>query len=256
MDLAKYEELTGTTVPAGDVGRVTATINRVNAQLESLLGYPLDPAENLDITELGKVQYQVLYPYYPYYPIDPDNLLPPDVAEGVFRLFPYNEDDIYVKTDPFTNVYHVKLVQAVNDDEFITIIDLNDYTIKRLKKFGKYIQEQFGWFRWNWYSWLVGNLGKDNGMLIAVDGDWADGTNLPNDLLYLWADMVTYYSSEDVSVTGNIKSESVNGHSWSKTNAGGGKGEDLSPERSASGLKTLAQYAGPNGTLANRVRVL
>jgi hypothetical protein len=78
---------------------------------------------------------------------------------------------------------------------------------------------------------------------------------MPSDLAYLWADMVTYYSSDTVSVTGNIKSESVNGHSWSFSNAGGGKGIDLSPEQSDVGSKTLAQYAGPNGTAALRVRV-
>ena len=250
MDLAKYQELTGNTVSEADTARYTAVINRVNATLESALGYSLDPDQNLDITELGKVQFQGALPLYP---IDVNNLLPPDTATGTYRMFRYNDKDLYIKTDPFTSVYAVKLVQVASDDQFITICDLTDYTVKRTRKFGKYVEKQLVWFTWQWYSWLLDNLGQDNGLQVAVDGDWADEDNIPNDLLYLWTDMIDYYSSDNVSVTGNIKSESVNGHSWSVSNAGGGKGVDLAPEQSDAGLKTIAQYAGPNGNVVNRI---
>lgn len=250
MDLAKYQELTGNTVSAGDTDKYTAVINRVNSLLESALGYSLDPTQNLDITELGKVQFQGGYPLYP---IEMDNLLPPDTVTGSYRLFPYNESDIYIRTDPVANIYHVKLVQVVNGGKFITISDLTDYTSKRIRKFSKFIEKQLVWFSWQWYSWLITNLGQDNGLLIAIDGDWANASNIPNDIWYLWADMVDYYASDNVSVTGNIKSESVNGHSWSTGNAGGGKGVDLSPEQSDAGLNTLKQYAGPNGLSVNRI---
>jgi hypothetical protein len=250
VDLSKYQELTGTTVAEGDTARYNAVIRRTSALLESALGYSLSPSKNLDKQELGKVQFEGQYPYYP---INVNNLLDPDEQDGEYRLFPYNENDIYIKTDPFSNIYHVKLVQPLNDDEFVTISDLTDYTNKRTRNFGKYIEKQLGWFTWNWYSWLMQNLGQDNGLLIAIDADWLSCTDMPMDLQYLWADMVTYYASDEVSVTGNIKSESVNGHSWSKTNAGGGKGVDLSPDQSPSGLNIIAQYAGPNGTLATRI---
>lgn len=252
MDLAKYKELTGTTVATGDEARYNAIIRRTNGLLESALGYSMTPSKNIDKQELGKVQFEGQYPYYP---LQLDSLLPADEVEGSYRLFPYNENDIYLKTDPSANIYHVKLVQVLNDDEFVTIWDFKDYTSKTTRKFGKFIEKQVGWFTWNWYAWLMQNLGGGNGLLVAVDADWLSCNNMPSDLAYLWADMVTYYSSDEVTVTGNIKSESVNGHSWSKTNAGGGKGADLSPDQSAAGANILAQYAGPNGTAAIRIPV-
>jgi hypothetical protein len=250
VDLAKYQELTGTTVAEGDKARYNAVIRRTNALLESALGYSLAPKKNLDKEELGKAQFEGLYPYFP---LRVDTLLPPDEVEGSYRLFPYNERDTYIKTDPYKNVYQVKLVQPLNDDEFVTYTDLKDFVSKKARNFGKYIERQYSWFRWDWYPWLLNNLGQDNGLLVAVDADWLNCNNMPSDLAYLWADMVTYYSSDTFSVSGNLKSESVNGHSWSFSNAGGGKGVDLSPEQSASGLTTIAQYAGPNGTLATRI---
>jgi hypothetical protein len=249
VDLAKYEELTGTTVATGDIARYTAIINRANASLSSLLGYPLDSTQNLDIEELGKVQFEGQYPYYP---IDPTKLLPPDTQTGTYKLFPYNESDIFLPVDPFTNAYHVKLVQRYSPDKFVTFTTLSDWTQKNTSLFGKYIERQVGWFIWGWYTWLIENLGKDNGLLLAIDGDWLDQDSFPLDLMYLWTDMVTYYTSDEVSVIGNIKSESVNGHSWSRANAGGGNAS-LAPEQTPTGLKILAQYAGPNGTLATRI---
>lgn len=245
MDLEKYTELTGTTVAEADKTRYNAAIRRANALLESALGYSLSPNKNFDKEELGKVQFQGAYPYYPY---ELSTLLPPDKIEETYRLFNYNDKDIYIKTDPARNIYHVKLVQAINDDRFVTIWDLNDFTSKNTRNFGKYIQRETGWFNWNWYSWLIDRIGNGNGLLVAVDAEWLSCYNMPSDLSYLWADMVTYYSSEDVSVTGNLKSESVNGHSYSFEKA-------VAPETDQINAKILAQYAGPNGTAATRVRV-
>lgn len=251
MDLAKYEELTGNTVPASEQGRVNATIVRANALLESLLGYSLSSSQNIDKTEIGKVQFEGGIPLYP---VNTGELLPPDTAVGTYRLFYYNDKDLYLKSDPTRNIYHVKLVQALNDDQFVTIVDLEDFTAKRYGKFGKFIQRSTGWFNWNWYGWLINRLGNGNGLMVAVDAEWLNEDNMPQDLAFLWADMVAYYSDENYSVSGSLKSESVTGHSWSRNTAGGGKGVDLSPEQSDAGMKTLSQYVGPNGTLAFRNR--
>lgn len=250
MNLETYQNLTGITVAEGDKARYNAVIRRTTAMLEAALGYSLVPSKNLDNQELGKVTFEGQLPYYP---LNENSLLPADEQDGEYRLFPYNEHDIYLRIDPAANIYHVKLVQAVNDDEFITVTDLKSTTSKRTGSFTKHIEKQTGWFTWSWYGWLTRNVGLGNGLLVAVDADWLDCTNMPEDLQYLWADMVTYYSDTNISVTGNIKSESVNGHSWSRTNAGGGTSGDLSPEQSASGKSTIAQYAGPNGTLGARI---
>ncbi len=250
MDLTKYTELTGTTVSETDKQRYNAAIRKVNGVLETALGYSLIPSKNIDKEELGKVQFQGAYPYYP---IDTSNLLDADEQSGEYRLFDYNEKDPYLITDPFRNVYHVKLVQSRNDDQFVTIMDLSNYAMKNARKFGKYIQRETAWFNWDWYGWLVQQLGNGSGLMVAVDGDWLNCNNMPDDLAYLWADMVSYYSNPDYSVSGSLKSESVNGHSWTRNNAGGGKGVDLSPEQSEGGLSVLAQYAGPNGKKATRI---
>lgn len=242
MDLAKYEELTGTTVADSQKARVNASIRRANVLLESALGFSLSPNKNIDKEELGKVQFQGAYPYYPW---SQQQLLPADEQEADYRLFYYNPLDPYIKTDPARNIYHVKLVQAQNDDQFVTIMDLNDFTSKTSGKFGKYIQKSASWFNWNWYNWLTNQIGNGNALMVAVDADWMTCNNMPDDLAFIWADMVSYYSSEDISVTGNLKSESVNGHSYSYEKA-------VAPEEVVATQKILRAYAGPNGSAASR----
>lgn len=249
MDLAKYTELTGEAVAIADETRYKAVIRRTNALLESALGYSLAPNKNLEKKELGKIQFQGVYPYFP---IQQADLLPADEQEGSYRLFNYKELDTFIQTDPTSNIYHVKLVRVQNDDSFITVFDLNDFTSKTSLGFGKWIQRSASWFNWNWYNHIVAEVGNGNGLMVAVDADWLTCKNMPADLAYVWADMVTYYSSDNVSVIGNIKSESINGHSYSFTNAGGGKGEDFAPHQSPQGIATVKQYAGPKGLLASR----
>lgn len=249
VDLAKYQELTGKTVSEADKARVTATIRKVTAKLETALGYSLSDSKNIYKEEIGKVQFQGGYPYYPW---SEQTLLPADEEEGNYRLFYYNPVDPYLKTDPARNIYHVKLVQVQNDDEFVTIMDLNDFHSKNARKFGRFIQKSASWFNWTWYNWLTEQLGNGTSLVVAVDADWLTCKNMPNDLAYLWTDMVDYYSDENYSVSGSLKSESVTGHSWTRANAGGGKGEDLAPQDTAENAKILTSYAGPNGTAASR----
>lgn len=248
MDLDKYQELTGNTVAEADKGRVNAAIRKTQAKLETALGYSLS-SKNIDKEELGKLQFQGGYPYYP---VNEQTLLDADEEDGQYRLFYYNPVDPYIKIDPARNIYHVKLVLAQNDDEFITVMDLKNFTSKNTRKFGKFLQKSSDWFNWSWYNWLTDQLGNGTGLLVAVDADWLTCKNIPDDLAYLWTDMIDYYSNPEFSVSGTIKSESVNGHSWTRANAGGGKGEDLAPQDTADSSKILAYYAGPNGAASPR----
>ena len=248
MDLEKYIELTGETVDASKEAKVNATIRRTRAQLESLLGYSLTP-ENL-YTELGKVQFQGYLPVLN----NTDNLLPADEQEGTYKLFAYNEKDDFIHVDPFINLYHVKLVKPLNNGEFITVVDFDNVVAKHERGgIGRFIERYWEWFTWAWYKTylLSWTSESDAGLMIAVDADWIDC--YPDDILYIWADMVTYYSDDEVSVTGNIKSESVDGHSWSRGTTG--KGEDLPPQEQPSAQGLLARYVGPYGAIArNPVR--
>lgn len=248
MDLDKYKELTGETVLPEREAKVTATIRRTKAMLESMLGYTLSP-ENL-YTEIGKVQFEGFLPIIGKI----DNFLPADEQQGTYKLFPYNEKDDFIHVDPFTNVYHVKLVKPLNDGDFVTVSDLDNVIAKYERHgFARFVERYWEWFTWQWYrTYLLSfTSASDAGLMIAVDADWID--EYPKDLMYLWADMVTYYADEYVSVTGNIKSESVDGHSWSRQATG--QGVDLAPHEQLSAKGLLAKYAGPYGAIArNPVR--
>jgi hypothetical protein len=238
VDLDKYKELTGITVAPSNEAKVNATIRRTKAQLEAMLGFTLKP-KNL-YTEKGKVQFEGYLPNE-----DLAVLLPPSEQEGIYKLFPYNETDKFFHVDPYENMYSVKLVLPLNDGEFITVTEL-DNVARRYGRdgIGKYIEKHNEWFTWAWYStWRVRFTSSSNaGLMLAVEADWL--SCFPDDILYLWADMITHYSDANM----NLKSESVDGHSWSKASTD-------APESLPASKELLTKYAGPNGSVVrNPVR--
>lgn len=255
MNLEKYKELTGNTVSASQEAKVTAVIRRTKTLLESLLGFTLKP-KNL-YTEVGKVQFQGYLPIIENLNnLDSLNLLAPDEEQGRgYKLFPYEETDKYFHVDPFTAVYKVKLVFPLPNGEFLTIADLDNVAPSMGRDgIGKYIERHYEWFTWEWYrtyrySW---SANSDAGLMLAVDADWIDC--YPSDIEYLWADMIEYYTAPTYSVTGNLKSESVDGHSWSRASANANV-TDEKPESNPSNKMLLARYAGPYGSVSrNPVR--
>lgn len=232
MDIDKYTELTGITVSPSQEASVNAMIRRTKSMLETLLGFSLKP--KYLYTEKGKVQFQGLFPN-----TDLNTLLPPDDEEGNYKLFQYNERDKYFHVDPFTNIYHVKLVLPQNDGEFITILDLKHVAAQYGRDaIAKYIERYSEWFTWDWYPnlQLLYCNSERGGLQLAVDADWIKC--LPEDLMFLWADMVTFYADGN----SNIKSESVDGHSWTKDNTD-------APEEEPSSILVLQRYAGPYGSI-------
>lgn len=255
MNLEKYKELTGNTVPASKEAKVTATIRRTKTLLETLLGYSLKP-KNL-YTELGKVQFEGFLPLIPdLNNLDSLNLLDPDEEQGGgYKLFPFEDKDKYFHVDPFTSVYKVKLVMPLPQGDFITICDLDNIVASYGRdNIAKYIERHWEWFTWAWYRTYQYSFttNSDAGLMLAVDADWIDC--YPSDLEYLWADMIEYYSDSNYSITGNIKSESVDGHSWSRTSANSSVADE-SPEASPANQLLLQRYAGPFGAVTrNPVR--
>lgn len=233
MDLNKYKELTGIDVPTAQQGQFNASVRRARAAIESMLGFSLKP-KNL-YTEQGKVQFQGHY-----LPTeDLTNLLPPDSEEGVYKLFPYDERDDYFHVDPFKNVYRVKLVVPTRDGKFITITELDNVVPQYGRDgIGKFVKRHWEWFTWDWYrTWRVAYSREDRGaMQLAVEADWLNC--YPDDLMYLWADMIEY----QMDPNRNMKSESVDGHSWSKSDAS-------KPETKPENKLLLKRYAGPYGSV-------
>lgn len=232
MNLEKYKELTGQNVSASQEASVTANIRRTKSMLENMLGYSLKP-KNL-YTEKGKVQLEGYLPVK-----DLTNLLPPDEEVGVYKLFAYNELDKYFHVDPFKNVYKVKLVMPITDNEFVTVVELdNVVALKEREGIGRFIERHYEWFTWAWYAtWRMSwKAHTSAGLQLAVEADWVDC--YPDDILYLWADMIAHYRNPNAK----IKSESVDGHSWSKS-------DTIAPELETSNVKALSRYAGPYGSV-------
>ena len=135
----------------------------------------------------------------------------------------------------------------INDGEFITISGLDNVVAKYGRdNIGKYIERHYDWFTWEWYRTYLYSYtsSSDAGLMLAVDADWLDC--YPDDILYLWCDMIDYNANPNLT----LASESVDGHSWSRT-----KEDQIPPQDKLISKQLLAQYAGPFGSVVrNPVR--
>lgn len=218
----------GITIPESKRSYYTAQIKRVQTKLESLLGFTLK-AKHI-YTELGKSQVECVCPDIP----QSQSLLPPDEVKGIIKVFPYNFKDKFLHIDPFIDVYNVKLGKVTEDKKFITFKTFEHFTKHFMTQgIGKYVEKCQNCF--------CDCECKDCIQLI-VDADWVDFTDdesdIPDDLLYLWCDMINYWADPDK----DIKSESVDGHSWSR-------GDISAPEELIENKLILDKYAGPYGSV-------
>lgn len=246
MTIAEYQELTGTVVSDADIPRIKAVIRRAETRLETLLGYSLSKQKKW--TELGKVQYNGLTPF-PSLPVGDDtlnSLLPADDTSGDIQLFNFDELNTHLRINPAKEVYRAKIVLPVNSDEFVTIYELNNLTpylntaglVVALTRFKD-------WFHWTWWGSLLWT--DKNHLQLAVEAKYVNVCDVDKypDLAYLLADMVTYYSDENYSLMGNIRSESMDSHSY--TRASTGKTPDtMAPEGQSSSRMIIEKYAGPD----------
>lgn len=226
MKVELYQKLTGKTITNPD--QFQLLLNRVQSKLETLLGYTLSPS-NL-YTELGKTQQDCSCLEIP----KPEQLLPPTPTRGSLKVFPYNYKDKKFRVDPFYEVYAVKLVKVISKGRLATVKDFEyyipDYAANGI---GNYIEKCI-------------DCGCDcackNCVQLAVAADWVDfaeeGDSVPLELLYLLIDMVDFYGDP----TRDIKSESVDGHSWTRGNI-------VAPEDKAESKLLLKRYAGPYGSI-------
>lgn len=226
MNLEKYEELMGMTIPKNKRTYMTAQIKRVQTKLESLLGFTLKASHIY--TELGKTQVECVCPDIP------QTLLPPDEVKGIIKIFPYSSKDKFLHIDPFLEVYTVKLGKVLENKSFVTYKTFEYFTKHYMSQgIGKYIEKCQTCFC---------NCECKDCVQLIVDANWIDFTDeesdVPDDLLYLWCDMINYYADP----TKDIKSESVDGHSWSK-------GDIKPPEELIENKLILEKYAGPYGSI-------
>lgn len=242
MTIQEYEKLTGLKVDESDVNRIKAVIRRCESRLGAKLGYSLSRQKTW--TERGKVQYDGLIPF-PSLPVSDkvlDKLMAPDEQTGDYQLFNFDRLDEHIRINPAREVYRVKIVLPIGDGEFITVYDLKN-GVPYINQAGLTvaITKYYSWFTWTWYSLL--SYPQQN-LMIAVDADYVDVCSVSDDLAYLLADMVTYYSDENYSLMGNIKSESVDSHSYSRATTGKTM-DEMAPEGQADARRVIEMYAGP-----------
>lgn len=238
MTIAQYQDLTGITVATADQARYNAQIVRTRQILESMLGFSLlksKTSENL-YEELGKsaLDYKI--------PADDADLLPPDTVTGAYRLYGYNEHDAFFHVDPFTQLNSVKLVfiRMGGEPNGITIKTFESDEMRVQKGMGgisKFIQKCEDCFD------LVVCECKEC-VQLAVDADWLYDSCLPQDINYIWADMVTYYAD----CKKDIKSETLGTHQYTKF-------DNQKPEDTDSNRAILTKYAGPYGSLTREATI-
>jgi hypothetical protein len=202
--------------------------------LETMLGYPLCSSKgqaNL-YNELGKTQLECACP-----DVDTENLDDPDPIEGNYRLFNYDESDKYFHVDPFSAIYKVKLVfvRSGTGDQGITLKTFDADEIRL------HIGRE-GWSKYIEHCMECFCICDCSGCVqLAVDADWLWQTDgqIPKDLQYVWADMVTFYSD----TKRKIKSETITTHSYTKS-------DNIAPEAESTNLAVIRRYAGPHGSVS------
>lgn len=235
MNLEGYEILTGTTVPSTKTAQITATIARTQTILETLLGFTLDPDEvetNL-YNELGKSNRDCFCPS-----VDLEDLQPPDAVVGAYRLFRYNDLDKYFHVDPFSVLHKAKLV-FIKGGTGANGITIKTFDTEELRvNYGrdglaKYIEH---------CTDCLCICECNDCVQLAVDADWlwTEAQGVPEDLQYLWADMVTWYAD---SKNKKLRSESIDTHSYTFAT-------NTAPELEPQNLAILKKYAGPYGSVS------
>lgn len=240
MDIETYQELTGSVVDADDVVAVTAQIRRTRNILESMLGYSLvkKKAAINQYEEKGKATVDCIF-RGTIWDVDDLQLSDPDDVEGSYRLFSYNKADQFLSVDPFVKLYKVKLVFVKLGDEpnGITHKTFDDGKIRvhRDGQITKYIER---------CKECLCTCYCDDCVQLAVDADWLNEECLPEDLLYVWADAITY----EVDSKRDIKSETLGTHSYTKFDRG-------NPILMDQSILIIKRYSGPNGSLNNTITV-
>lgn len=236
MDLDSYKELTGATVTTSQEATFEAQILRQQATLEQLLGFTLDSSKtNTNLyNELGKTKTDCSCP-----DVGDQDLNPADTVVGAYRIFDYNADDEYLHVDPFTKVHKVKLIYSRFGEAPTGV------TLREFNKVGDSYNTATVHFDANGLSKYIRQCWEKlcicsctDCVQLAVDADWGWTTgNIPTDLLYVWADMVTHYANPKR----RVKSESITSHSYTLA-------DEVAPEKDPTNLATIKKYAGPNGS--------
>jgi hypothetical protein len=233
VNLATYKTLSGLNVSTSDTALVTAQILRTKSMLETLLGFTLGPSSKVNeniYNELGKSNAECFCPS-----VNTEDLLPPDAVVNAYRLFRYDERDKFFHIDPASTIHAIKLVYIKPGT------GNNGITMKTFEN--DEIRMQYN--NMDWVKYLehcndcLCTCECNECVQLAVDADWLweNSTDIPDELLYIWVDLITYYSD----LKRDIKSESIDTHSYSRDAL-------TNPMDEKYVISVLKKYAGPYGS--------
>lgn len=235
MNPEEYTDLTGLPVSSSRQNLVTAQTKRCQAMLENLLGFTLDKdkvTQNLYI-EQGKTTTELSCPS-----VDTGNLLPADPVIGAYRQYHFNDKDQFVAIDPFSAINKVKLVHG-NVTVYTFATNFYRPEVGR-DGLAKYLELTPLWYRyfdvlWFQRAWPFCACGVRWQLAVDADWLWDDAHPIPDDLRYVWADMVTYYAN----TKRELKSQTVGAHSYTQALT--------IPQERPENLAVIKRYAGPYG---------
>jgi hypothetical protein len=232
LELSEYIEIAGVDVKDSQRAFVTANIAKARYQLESALGFPLtaERAEQNLYTETG----QAPDDNWICGGSDADLLPAESEPDEKHRLFtagePLNTFSLTALTriDPCTAISKIKLVHGT--------VNVHTFATSELAL----LTGQNGFSRLLDLAVIFPNPCRcQHRLQVAVSADWlgVEDDQLPDDLLSVWADLVTWLSDK----TRNIKSENRGTRSYTKA-------ESKSPLEDPANRSILESYAGPRGT--------
>lgn len=255
MDIDDFEEYTGLTLTEVQRDQFEPMSRRAQKRLQKILGWEILSSD--DYNEVG----QLLNHCSPIdqKTLDKTKLKEPDEVINTWRLFPYYDTNVNLRIDPCTAVNNAKLVIPLIGDEteFVTIYNLSKYVPLAGKTVGgkqyiNYIKKSKD--PCPCMKWIT------NVPLLAVDAEWVSDF-WPDDLMEVLADLIVYEYQSKPSLTADSSrplksmSQSVDGHSVSKTYADSDKLSSNDPLEKDSVKDILMEYIGPYSPLYKERRI-
>lgn len=215
MDYQTFTNLTGSTVSEE---RYNALYASAAAELEQLLGWPLDSWDD-QYLEIGKTREQSC----PDVDTDITDLDPPDDVVGSTRLYTWHPEEPFLGFDPATAVHAIKLVK-------------DGITYKTYEPDEFRIHWENGPESWTRYAHLKRptwcGCRSHGSFQVAVDADWLE--ELPQPVINALVILI----KEALDPKAEVRSESRGTHSYTKYD------REPNEQRFA---QVIRNYAGPKG---------
>ena len=266
MDLEEFLEITGLSLTAAQEDQYETMNNKALARLEHALGWSFSSSDNYE--EVGQyLNPSWLIDQIKIYELAQNNKLSdmlqdPDDITNTWRLFPYYDLNTNMRIDPCSAVYKAKLVYPIigEDNQFITICNLSKF----VPLVGKSIDQT------NWITYLTKladfpgtcscKYSETSSPMLAIDAEWL-AKSIPTDLKEVLANMIIYEYQNKPSLQADAgrplksKSESVDGHSVSKTYADSETLVSNDPLKQEGPLSVIKSYMGPWSPLYKERRI-